>query len=301
MPNTLSEKLRAKIAAAQQKMASGKKYFSLESGKPVKVRVIDGEYGTEGLFYRKEGTHYIGDKESCDCPKIINDGKCALCEHIEEMKEDIATLEQRIEDSKHNDTTPEELEAMNVELAVLQERVDNLYPVKKWRFNVLPRGETSIKMFKAPWSIFKEIFSAYASNVNEEGINILDPNSGYDFELLKEGSTKTTVKYSAVIQIAAKPLISTASGAPDTGAIEKLLSEKPNLDVEVEAPSYEDTVQAWNIFLNGPQDTKVPAKTAKAVETPKPSTTTNSTGSVSNNNAPMTPSESLAARLRNRK
>jgi hypothetical protein len=305
MPNLprsspLSDKIREKIKAAQTKFGGGNKFLSLEAGKPQTVFVLTGEYGPDGLFYRQSGIHYLG-KEQIICPRIAHDAECPLCAVIDTVKEQISGLKNQAEDQARAGDK-DGAEETDTEVTALEQQVDEIYPSKKWLFNVLVKGETKPRVFTAPWTIFKEVWGTYSKNANDEGVDILNPEASFAWVFGKTGANRKDVKYEAQVLLNSRPLIAAADGSPDEAAIAAVLEARYNLDEEVKSLSFEEIDKAYQKFLSGDQkeQNKPSNGSFRSSGASRPSPRQEEHQQTAKTAAQTTAASSLAARLKNR-
>jgi len=300
----LSDDLKNKIKRAQAGFDRKGKYLTLEANKSTVLRVLDGAWGTDQLFYYQFGIHYLGD-ESVVCRRVTADSTCLICEESDRLKEEISEKKQVLDQLKNSDLSREEGRALEEEISVLEAQEDALYVSKKWKMNVLVKGEQHPRIYTAPWSIFNSIWGVYVKNA-EDGDDILDPVCGCSFECKRTGSGRYDTKYEAEVLIKPKPLMANEDGSANHAEIDRVLSERWDLTEDVEIPSSEEVADAYEKYQNGlasgkikldlgdeKQDTKAESKTDTLQETrPEPAPVATGTQSAA---------ARLSARLKDRK
>lgn len=249
------------------------KYFSLKSGS-VSIRVLPGEFGEEKLFYRKNGIHFLPNKERVICRKHTIGEECPICEEIAEIKNLISDKKIQIESLTRQGANPSEINQLEEEIKALDSETKKIYPLSRWLINVLVKGENYPKIYPAPYTVFKEIWNAYQTNY-QDGTDILDPVEGHDFLLTKSGNSRTDTKYQITLVLKSKPI------AEDKDGIDKILSNIYNLDEESvsSVPTYDIAKEAYTNYLNGyepilvkkPQDSPsyVDSQQAEAAQVPQ--------------------------------
>lgn len=293
----LPEAIRARIAAAQARIgSSGVKWLTLESGKPVDIHVLDGEYGIDKLWYVKQGIHYLGEGQEqvrVTCPRVTADRDCPICQLFRTVKDEVTAKKQDLDGSRKS-MSAADVTAAEQDIAGLEEMADSLYVSIRFVFNVVVKGESQVRLFNCPKTIFEEIFNTWAKNA--EQLNMFDAKSSYFFTVQREGKGQTDTRYKVTTNMVPAPI------APTPEGIDKLLAARHNLDEEIKVPTFTDVQTALTKFLNGEAPAKEGAPAAspaasapapKPVEAPAPAPVVNPATA-----APAAAGMSPAARLK---
>lgn len=241
----ISDKLLEKIKSAQKKNStfdkSKSKWLALKANEEVVFRVLFGEYGDDGLFYHKNGIHILPNKERIICRKLTNGGECPICDEVSEIRNLTSEKKVQLEVNKKKKLPTADLEA---ELEVCEIELKKLYPLTRWLMNVVVKGESTAKIYAAPWSVFNDIWSYYTKNIGE-GIDILDAKTGHDIQLTKTGSGRHDTKYITTVCLSPRSL-----GSDEE--IESINSTKHDLNKECkDILSFELAKEAYENYLAG--------------------------------------------------
>ena len=166
------------------------------------------------------------------------------------MKDEMSEKKQQLEDMRKSKLHLDEAEALDAEIASIDALVDSIYPSKKWMMNVLVKGETTPRIFTSSWTIFKTVFDAYTSNIDDD-VDILDPKDGYNFEFSKTGKGKYNTKYAARILVAPKPLAADDKGHYDEAKANLILKQCFALDKENAIPTEAECRTAYEKYNAG--------------------------------------------------
>jgi len=261
----LPEAIRKRIQDAQKRIgSSGTKWLTLEAGKPVDIHVLFGEYGMERLWYVKQGIHYLGEysknQTRTTCPRITADRECPICGTAKQIREEVSAKKLDLE-AKRRSLSKEDAQTAEQEIAQLQDMADQLYASVRYVFNVVVRGESQVRLFNCPKTIFEDIFAAWAKNA--EAVDMFDPKMSYYFTVSRTGEGQQDTKYAMTPNMVAVPIASTQE------EIDKLVAARYNLDEEIKVPTLQEVQDAFDKYLGNAPST--PAEAPK--EAPKPTPT----------------------------
>jgi len=235
----LDPKLLERIKNAQKDIKTGSKYLNLESGKPVSVHVLPGEFGEHKLFFKKVGYYYLGD-DNFVSPYITEGHKDPVWEMIQDLRDKVSSLKREADDTKD----PSRRATLQQEADMYDKIVSDLYPSTKYLMNVLPEDSKQPLIFNTPVNIFNTVFEQFQSNAVRDGVDILNPENSYLFEFSKQGSTRNDIKYKASIRIHPRPIGSNAD------EIKTILDACTNLDSYVKIPTDDELASALAKHLN---------------------------------------------------
>lgn len=242
----LPEAVRKKIAAAQSKLgSSGVKWLTLEAGKPVDIHVINGEYGVDGLWYVKQGIHYLGegkDQTRVTCPRVTADRDCPICEAAKAIKDEVSAKKRDL-DAGRKSMSEADVKALETEIAQLEEMADSLYVSVRFVFNVVVKGESTVRLFNCPKTVFEEIFNTWAKNA--EMVDMFDPKSSYYFTVERTGTGQNDTRYKVTPNMVAIPL------AASQDAIDKILAGRHDLNNEIKVPTYAEVKTTFDKYMGG--------------------------------------------------
>lgn len=146
-------------------------YLKVQDGK-TKIRILPSK-NEEESFYSEAALHYVSlgdEKVTFVCPASTGEGDCPVCSVVTDLW------------GLHN----EQKKVTGNDKSTFREAASKNGKKLRYYMNVFDRDSEEVKIFSTGKKVFEKILTGMFEVLDEEGIDILDPEEGFDFVLNKE-------------------------------------------------------------------------------------------------------------------